>query len=190
MRYAHPKRDGFKVLELGCGAGANIPFFSSLGAEYYSVESSEIIVSKMHEAYPQFRNTIVVGDFTKELPNEQFDLIVDRAALIHNKSETIELCIQNCNEKLKPGGKFVGVDWFSTKCSSFEQAQIEDDWTRVEFVSGPFVPVYRVHFTDKERLSYLFSKFDLEVLEHKTIKSESNSDHPILASWNFVAAKL
>ena len=30
MRYAKPSNPQFRVLELGCGAGANIPFFLSL----------------------------------------------------------------------------------------------------------------------------------------------------------------
>ena len=29
MRYARPENKDFSVLELGCGAGANIPFFSA-----------------------------------------------------------------------------------------------------------------------------------------------------------------
>ncbi len=190
MRHASPPyRKGFKVLELGCGAGANIPFFASLGVSYFSVESSEVIVSQLHETYPQFCDSIVAGDFTRELPDEEFDLIVDRAALIHNKSATIELCMQHCHEKLKSGGKFIGVDWYSTRCSSFAHTEAEDEWTRVNFASGPFVPVYRVHFTNKTRLLEILSNFELEVLEHKTIESESDKENATLASWNFVATK-
>lgn len=46
MRHTKPTTNDFKVVELGCGAGANIPFFLSLGVEYYSIEASEIIVSR------------------------------------------------------------------------------------------------------------------------------------------------
>ncbi len=194
MRYASPPyQKGFKVLELGCGAGANIPFFASLeggGVSYFSVESSEVIVSQLHETYPQFRDSIEVGDFTTELPNEQFDLIVDRGAMICNKSKAIARCIQRCYAQLNSGGKFIGVDWYSTQCSSFAQAQVEDEWTRVNFVNGPFVPVHRIHFSDKEHLLDLFSNFEIEALEHKTINNEYNENHPTLASWNFVAVKV
>ena len=55
-----PKKKVFKVLELGCGAGANIPLFISLNADYYSVEGSETIVSKLHHQYPQLKNNIIL----------------------------------------------------------------------------------------------------------------------------------
>ena len=32
------------VLELGCGAGANIPFFKSLGIDYFAIDGSITIV--------------------------------------------------------------------------------------------------------------------------------------------------
>jgi len=47
MRYARPSGKGCRVLELGCGAGANIPFFKSLGAEYFGIEGSGAVVEML-----------------------------------------------------------------------------------------------------------------------------------------------
>ena len=76
MRYSKPTTNDFKAVELGCGAGANIPFFLSLGVKYYSVEASEVIVSQLHETYPELENKIIVGDFADTLPSWQvlFDI--------------------------------------------------------------------------------------------------------------------
>ena len=68
MQYKLPKEE-FRVLELGCGAGANIPLFIALGADYYAVEGSQTIVNQLHKQYPQFKDNIIVGDFTKDMPN-------------------------------------------------------------------------------------------------------------------------
>ena len=77
-RYAKPTTDDFKVLEIGCGAGANIPFFKHLGVKYYAIDGSESIVKQLKESFPEYKNSIVVGDFTREIPfDEQFDLVVD-----------------------------------------------------------------------------------------------------------------
>ena len=35
MRFSKPGKSKIRVLELGCGSGANIPFFLSLNAEYF-----------------------------------------------------------------------------------------------------------------------------------------------------------
>jgi len=189
MRYSKPTTDDFKVLELGCGAGANIPFFVSMGVDYYSIEASDVIVSRLHKNFPELANKIFAGDFTKTLPNEKFDLIFDRGALANNKTDLIKECLEHCYERLKFSGKFIGVDWYSTKTSSYDQGEFEDEWVRTNFPTGPFVDVDRLHFTNKKHLYDLFSKFEIQHLEHKTVEYEFNIDHPIVASWNFVAIK-
>ena len=189
MRHAKPETHDFRVLELGCGAGANIPFFLSLGVEYFAIEASEIIVSRLHKKFPQLEDRIVPGDFTRQLPSGKFDLIVDRGSLTNNKTEAIESCLQCCYDQLKLSGKFVGIDWYSTKCSSYYQGQVEDEWTRVNFPIGPFVDAFRVHFSNKEHLLELFRKFEIQYLEHRTTEVVFNTDHPIMASWNLVGTK-
>ena len=134
-----PQKENFKVLELGCGAGANIPLFASLGANYYAVEGSKTIVKKLHQQYPQFKGNIVSGDFTKDIPDEKFDLIVDRAALTHNDERAIIECIDVCYQQLEIGGKFIGIDWFSTDYSEFKKGnEAGDVWTKNNFKEGNF----------------------------------------------------
>lgn len=189
MRNAKPNTSDFKVLELGCGTGANIPFFLALGVDYYSVEASKVVVSRLQNKFPQLDNKILVGDFTEKLPNGMFDLIFDRGSLVCNKTDAIRNCLQNCYDHLKPNGKYIGIDWFSTKHSSFSQGEVEDDWTRVDFPKGPFVDLFRMHFSNKKHLFDLFEKFEFQELKHKTIESEFDSDCPVVAVWNFAVAK-
>lgn len=120
MRYARPDSPKYRVLELGCGAGANIPFFSHLGVDYCAIEGSPSIVGKLWEKFPELKKQIVVGDFTKEIPFEgQFDLIFDRASLTHNSTKAIMQTIKLIKESLKLGSKFIGIDWFSTLHSDY-----------------------------------------------------------------------
>ena len=53
-----------KILELGCGAGANIRFFEELGCEYWGIEGSPTIVARLHSKYPKLVDRIITGDFT------------------------------------------------------------------------------------------------------------------------------
>ena len=186
-----PKKEKFKVLELGCGAGANIPLFVSLDVYYYAVEGSEAIVKQLHQQYPQFKDNIRVGDFTKDIPGEEFDLIIDRSSLTCNSERAIVECLNYCNKQLISGGKFIGVDWFSTKHSDYRKGEeAEDSWTRNNFVDSGFAGTGRVHFSDKEHLLDLFKDFKMLKMFHKTLVQELPDNNWELASWNFVAEKL
>ena len=67
VRYCEPgkqalqagdNKGGGRVLELGCGAGANIPFFLALGMDYYAIEGSPTIVKQLHKRYADLADKI------------------------------------------------------------------------------------------------------------------------------------
>jgi SAM-dependent methyltransferase len=182
----------FKVLELGCGAGANIPFFASHDLEYYAIDGSEIIVKKLQEIYPKFKNQITVGDFTKTIPFDcEFDLIVDRAAVTCNSEFAIRSTMKLVKDKLKPGGKFVGIDWYSTENTEFYIGeQIDDKFTRIFRTKGEFINTGRVHFFDQDHLISFFDGFAMTSLTHKCNRTEiPETDGYNFCSWNIVAKK-
>lgn len=192
MRYARPSGHGFKVLELGCGVGANIPFFLAQGAEFYAVDGSQFSVDQLHERYPNLKNNIIVGDFTQKLDFPvEFDLVVDRGSLTCNHTAGIAACIELVHQKLKPGGKFIGIDWLSTEYPMFlKGSPAEDEYTRRDYKTGPYVDVGRVHYADKPLILKLFKGFEIRVLEHKVTTRDTPDDGWKQASWNFVAQKI
>jgi SAM-dependent methyltransferase len=191
MRYARPCAVNCRVLELGCGAGANIPFFQSLGVRYHSIEGSATIVRTVRERFPEYAGTIMVGDFTKSIPFEgQFDMIIDRSALPHNPTGAIRQTLERLYDVLKPGGYYIGIDWFSTEFTEFAYGEPSgDDYTRHNLTSGKLAETGVVHFSDKQHLLELFHEFIFVVLEHKKVFREIPADAYVLASWNFVAMK-
>jgi SAM-dependent methyltransferase len=188
-----PIKENFKVLELGCGAGANIPLFESLGVDYYAIEGSKTIVNQLHKQYSHFKNNIVCGDFTKDIPDLKFDLIVDRAALTHNNEKSIIECIDKCYNHLFYGGKFIGVDWFSTEYPDYKNGESVSDkadtWTRTNYIDGNFANVGMVHFSDKVHLLELFKNFKILSLTQKKLLETIPSENDGLSTWNFVAEK-
>ncbi len=192
IRYASPTGKDFRVLELGCGAGANIPFFISLGVNYFAIDGSPTIIEMLKKKFPSISKNISHGDFTSEIPFDgSFDLIVDRCAITHNTTEDIKNCLNNIYNKLKKNGKYVGIDWFSTHHSDFLNGQIidGDKFTKTGYEKGMFAKVGQVHFSDKSHLLELFSEFEISHLEHKTTKTEIPKNAHQAAWWNLVVQK-
>ena len=189
-RYVEFKSNNLRVLELGCGAGANIPFFLALGVNYHAIEGSKTIVSQLHERFPYLKNKIVVGDFCRVLPAGEFDVIVDRGALTCNNLQAITNCLRKCHDQLTKGGKFIGVDWFSTAYPEFKRGvQAEDEWTRTGYTTGNLANIGRIHFSDKEHLLNLFSDFEMMVIEYKSVARVFPDVGEEICAWKFVAKK-
>ena len=190
-RYAKPFSSSTKVLEIGFGAGANIPFFLSLGVDYYGIEGSDSIAARVRERYPEIKDRLKTGDFIRQNYLDIYDLVVDRSSMTHNDTNAIRRGLKNLCAAMKPGAKYIGIDWFSVEHSDFGYGDRIDEFTRANFTEGQFVGVGNVHFSTKDHLIELFSSAGMEVtrLEHKVHKTEIPNQGHTFASWNFVAEK-
>lgn len=184
------KRSELKVLELGCGAGANIRFFSELHADYHACDGSAFIIDKLKTIYPQYASNLVAADFTDKLPfGTRFEVIFDRGALTHNNTDGIKKTITNVLDLLEDGGIYIGIDWFSVNHDDSVLGEFIDEHTRMMGkVGGQFDHIGQVHFSDASHLKDLFKDFNLEVLQEKVVKTYLPKEHRF-ASWNFVARK-
>jgi SAM-dependent methyltransferase len=189
----HVRRDpaGLRVLELGCAIGANIPFFAAIGADYHGIEGSASMVADLLARFPSLAGKVAAADFTSSVPFEgRFDVIVDRSSLTHNTTASIRRCLAMLRERMHPGARFIGIDWFSTAHSDAGLGtQAEDPHTRKDIPAGQFAGVGRVHFSDASHLRDLFSAFQLEALEHKRVERVLPVPASSFASWNLVAAR-
>lgn len=195
-RHARPANGFRRVLELGCGSGANIPFFLSLGVDYSAIEGSPFIVDSLRARFPQIADKIAVGDFTVNIPFDgPFDLIVDRSSVTCNTTAAIEVALSMTAENLRSGGKLLGIDWFSTTHSAALSGTAVDAHTRTD-LPGTLTNIGRVHFSDREHLLSLLTGagFKIEMLNRKSVLTET--DFGINAAtahhaawWAFVAVK-
>jgi SAM-dependent methyltransferase len=172
MRYSRPTGNGMRVLELGVGAGANVPFFMSLGCDYFGIDGSPTIVAQLRERFADIADHFATADFTRELPVPgDFDLVVDRASITHNNEQDIRRCLSLVHAKLKPGGVFIGVDWFSAHHREYAYGrEAEDRHTRTDLSEGHLAGIGRIHFSDGPHLQSLFEAFEVVLLEHKALE--------------------
>ncbi len=190
MRYARPTGPDFRVLEIGAGAGANVPFFRALNVNYHGIDGSPTIIENLRARFSDMHDKFSVADFSRDLAIPGlFDLIVDRAALTSNSEADIRACLKLVHQKLKPRGRFISIDMYSTKHSEHARGKRLDDHTRTDFMEGDFAHVGPVHFSDEAHLRSLFADFEIEVLEHKTIQRIVPANSREFGSYNVVGRK-
>ena len=194
MRYARPDRDPYRVLELGFGAGANVQFFLSIGADYCGVEGSTVAVDKVRRRFAGAPGmNLVCGDFTQEIPFAGvFDLLIDRSSLTHNGTSSIQRCLGLIHSSMRTGAKLIGIDWFSTvNADFFSGEECGDYYTRAAFTRGQFKGVGVVHFSDEGHIRALLAAagFNIARLEHKVVETAVPGETGPMAWWNFVAVK-
>lgn len=185
---------GCKILELGCGAGANIPFLSGFEqVEYYAVEGSSHIVNKLKDKFADNRIHIECSDFTKGIPfDEKFDLVVDRSAITQNSTKDIKKVVSDIHSQyLNEQGYFIGVDWHSV-CSSFfqddsQEYETVDEWTRI-YNTGHLAGCGMSHFSDASHMKELFKDFRIDVLYEKRYVYDVPKMQ-IRGAWDSVAVK-
>ena len=196
MKLYEPKKSKITVLELGSGAGANIPFFMSLNVDYFGIDGSETIIKKLKKKFPKISKNLVNEDFTKTLFfDKKFDFIIDRSSITHNSTSDIENCLSLVQKNLKKNGKFIGIDWFSTKHFEYKNGKkTSDNFTKINYKTGEFGgkkgSAGFVHFSNKRHLQNLFKKFTAITLQEKLIQSQIPKSSKIFASWNITAKKI
>jgi len=190
-KYRNKKnKNKISVLELGCGAGANIPFFHQLQYDYYSVEGSSDIVKKLKKKYPKLKQKIKVGDFTNEIPfKTKFNIIIDRGSMTHNDDLAIKKSLMLISKSLKKGGIFMGFDWFSKNDSDFKKGDKVDNFTKTNIKTGKLKNVGKIYFTDLKNLKKLFNKWKILEIYEKIYKYHKPQKNFKRASWAIVAKK-
>jgi len=179
-------------LELGSGYGGNFLFFLQKKLNYYGLEASNEAIKLIKKRFPKLKKKIIWNDFTKTIPFKiNFDVIFDRASVTHNDEKAIKKAINLSHKKLKKGGYYIAVDWFSTKHPDFLKGkQSEDKYTKTSYSLGQFYKAGKVHFFDKQQIKKIFRKFKIIHLEEKIIIDFKTSKKCKFSSWNVVAKKI
>ena len=191
-RYARPQEAYSVVLELGCGAGANIPFFLARADDYHAVEGSATMVAALLERFPSLVGKIFAADFTKVIPFEVvFDMVLDRCSVTHNDTDAIVRCLGLVAGCLREGGLFIGIDWFTDEHSDAQNGVWVDDHTRRGDSRSAMHHVGKMHFSDRVHLEGLLraSGFELLLLEQKTVQVVIGAGQALRDTFNFVAVK-
>jgi len=149
---------GKRVLEIGCGIGADGAEFAKHGADYTGIDISKEsidIAKKRFEVNNLSGNFYVCsGDNTQELNLEDFDLVYSFGVIHHYPNQ--KQIINNVYNILRPGGEFKFMVYAK---NSWKYAMIKKGLDRYEAQAGcPYADVY----TKDDIYNLLEEKFKIE----------------------------
>lgn len=119
------KKNKPKILEIGCGYGANIPFFLKKNFDYYGLDISHYAISALKKKFPILKKKLFVLDIEKEnIPKSKFDLVIDRGTFIHFKKKNNDQVIKKIKSCLRKNGTIISTYLISKKTTIDEDYKI------------------------------------------------------------------
>lgn len=111
-----PKKDGAKILDLGCGTGLELEHYFRLNpsAKITGIDLTESMLNALKNKFPEKDLTLICGSyFDVPFDENTFDAAVSVESLHHfTKEEKIPLYTKLC-KSLKDNGYFILTDYFA-----------------------------------------------------------------------------
>ncbi|WP_158658011.1 class I SAM-dependent methyltransferase [Agarilytica rhodophyticola] len=195
--FKNKDRSAVSVLELGCGAGANLSFFLCEGFQTYGIDGSPSAINNADKNLSLIKSSqqkkgtpfyfLSVGDF-KSLPyeSEMFTIVVDNLSIYANNSETIDDAYKEAFRVLKPNGFMYSRVWGNNTTGS-KTGEMIDIHTSKAPLLGPCQGMGTSHFFSRDELLEHFSQFSSKTI--KRITEENTSDDIYTEEWIVWAKK-
>ena len=186
------ENNDIKILDVGCGNGANLWFAAREGFNVAGIDGSQTAISYAKEWFSRegLVGDLRVGDFTN-LPfdDNYFDFVIDRSALTFCGQPAIDTAIDEVWRVLCPMGKFL-FNPMSDRCSSFDGLPDQDScYRKVRF--GSIVPGAQLRFYSISDVRELFqSKWSIQKITHNEHISFNAPERIIHAEWQVEVIKI
>jgi len=184
----HKLKKYSSVLEIGCGVGANIPFFLSKNFNYHGIDISGEAIKIIKKNFKSKYVKCIVGNYVdNHYHNKKFDLIVDRGAITcGNNKNAINKILELTSNNLKKDGLFIGIDWYSKKSFFYKNQKVKKSF--VDPKNGPFSNIGGVYFCNYRDMKQFFQNFKIIHLHERNVKNFID-DNLSISSWCVVAKK-
>lgn len=188
--YRVVQRSTVKILEVGCGPGANLWYMGREGFAVYGMDGSETAVQRarqrLNQEVPEWSGEVIVGDIMKiPYPDDFFDAVIDNEAVCCNSFENSQKIYHEMARVAKPGGK-IFVRTFARGCWGDETGESVGYHSYI-VTEGPLAGKGYARFTALEDIPVLLNKFQVADIECVS-QTYSNRQHE-MKEWIIVGEK-
>jgi ubiquinone/menaquinone biosynthesis C-methylase UbiE len=152
-----------KVLDLGCGGGANTWYLAKEGFDTYAIDGSETAVIKTKNLLSSMNlHAAVTVNDASNLPFQDnfFDVIIDSALIYANMFDGINAICKECYRILKKGGSIFSTGNFSPETTGFGTGIKLEENTYKDITAGPLKGRGTTHFFTKDELLNLYKEMN------------------------------
>lgn len=160
--YSAPNRRGVRLLEIGCGPGANVWFMAREGFTVSGIDGSPSAIRQAVDrlAKEGLSADLRVGD-TAALPwaDDTFDGGLENVALCCNNRQAILTSLQEVRRVLKPGASFQS-SFFTDRTWGYGTGKMLEPGGFDGITEGPLVGTGYYLFLDEQGVRDLFADFE------------------------------
>lgn len=162
--YRAPDRSAIRILDAGCGPGANLWYLAREGFSAVGIDGSKAALDRARKRLSKERldAELVLGDLAQldtYFEPESFDAIVDVAALQHNRIGDVQCVVDEMHTCLKPGGHLFSMLIAAGSWGDGLGCEIEPG-TFTDVPEGPLTGAGTSHFFELEEVEQVFGSFD------------------------------
>lgn len=153
--YYNKERKNIKILDFGCGAGANTWYLAREGFDTYAFDGSASAVMKV-KSYLAKENLEAHFEVADALDisyeNNFFDCIIDSAVVYANTIKNITDMYKKIYDLLVPAGKLFATGLFTPNTAGYGTGILLEKNTFKDLTEGALAGRGTVHFFEKEEI--------------------------------------
>ena len=168
--YYRRNRNNIKVLDFGCGAGANTWYLSREGFDTYAFDGSPSAVNNARtklENEQLHADIRVMDGIAIDYEENYFDAVIDSACITANSIENIKIMYEEIFSILKPEGRLCSIVFGKGTTGYGKGLLIEKDtFTNIEI--GHLAGEGKIHFFDKQSLCAVLNNIGYKIISCDT----------------------
>ena len=154
-------RSAIRLLEIGCGPGANIWFMAREGFSVCGIDGSATAIHRAKQRLTEEGLTadLRIGDYAQlPWPDSTFDGAIENVSLYCNPSAAIDRALNEVHRVLRPGASFLS-SFFSDRTWGYGEGNMIERDGFVDLREGPLAGAGFCFFLKRGRVPELFHAF-------------------------------